>query len=140
MTDSPNVELVRSIYADWERGDFSAAEWAREDMEYVHADGLSPDSWEGLPRTAGGLRDFLSAWENYKLAVEEYRELDDDRMIVLVRRTGRGKTSGIELGELQSKGAHLFDLRGGKVARLVVWNDRDRAFADLGLEPGGDPP
>src|SRR6516162_9656101 len=34
MTDSPNVELVRSIYAALERGDFALAEWAHPQIEY----------------------------------------------------------------------------------------------------------
>jgi hypothetical protein len=43
--------------------------------------------------------------------------------------------SGLELGQIHSKGANLFDVQGGKVTRLVVYFDRARALADLGLAP-----
>jgi ketosteroid isomerase-like protein len=84
---------------------------------------------------AEGWRDSLSAWEDLRVeSVEEYRELDDERVLVLHDLGGRGKTSGLELGLAQTKAATLFDLRDGKVTRLVAYPDREQALADFGLE------
>ena len=137
---SANVELVRSIYAAWERGDFSSAEWAHPEIEYVSADGPDPGSWTGLARMAETNRDFLSVWDEWRVEADEYRELDDERVLVLTRRSGRGKTSGLEVGQLASTAASLFQIRDGRVARLVFYWDRDRAFAELGLSPEADAP
>jgi hypothetical protein len=35
---------------------------------------------------------------------------------------------------MRAKGATLYHFRGGKVTRTVNYFDRERAFADLGLE------
>ena len=132
---SANVELVRSIFAAWERGDYSAAEWADPQIEYVIADGPAPGTSTGLTGMADRLRDFLSAWEGVRLVADEYRELDGERILVLHRITGRGKTSGLEIGQLRGEGTYLFHICGGAVTRLVAYIDRDRALADLGLAP-----
>jgi hypothetical protein len=42
---SSNLELMRSIYSAWERGDFGAVEWADPDIEFVVADGPDADRW-----------------------------------------------------------------------------------------------
>jgi ketosteroid isomerase-like protein len=130
-----NLDLVRSIYAALERGDFGSAEWAHPEIEYVVADGPDPGSWTGLADMAEAARARLSLWEGYRIEAEEYRELDDERVLVLVHRSGRGKTSGLELGQIGTKGAQLIHVRDGKVTRYVTWADRERALADLGLAP-----
>ena len=71
MTDSANLNLVRSIYAAWERGDFSSTEWADPEIEYVHADGPDAGTWNGLARMVGAFRDYLSAWEQWRVEAEE---------------------------------------------------------------------
>jgi ketosteroid isomerase-like protein len=108
-----NVEIVRSIYAAWERGDFSATEWLHPEIEFAMVGGPSPGIWTGLAGMAAATHEFLSAW--------------------LIHHRGRGKTSGLELGQMHTKNAALFHVRDGKVTRFVAYWDRERALADLGL-------
>jgi ketosteroid isomerase-like protein len=131
---SANLELVRSIYADWERGDFGSAEWAHPEIEFVIVDGPEPGSWTGLAGMAAAGRERLSPWDNLRVEVDEYRELDGDRMLVLDHISGRGKKSGLGLGQMQTKGAHVFDIHDGKVIKLVFYNDRERALVELWRE------
>ena len=131
---SGNLDLVRSIYADLERGDFSRADWADPEIEYVRVDGPEPGTWSGLAAMAAVWREVLSAWEDFRVEVDDYREVDNERVLALLRFSGRGKTSGIEAGQMRGKGATLLHVRERKVTRMVHYWDRDRALADLGLE------
>jgi ketosteroid isomerase-like protein len=131
---SANLDLVRSIYAEWERGDFRSVEWAHPEIEFVIVGGPSPGSWTGLAGMAKGWRGWLSAWEEYHTNTDECRELDNDRVLVLSHGSGRGKTSGVEVEQLVTNGAALFHVRHHKVTRLVIYMDLDRALADLGLK------
>jgi ketosteroid isomerase-like protein len=130
---STNLDLVRSILAANERGDYSATEWAHREIEFVIADGPSPGSWTGLAGMTEGWLDMANAWEGLRTVADEYRAIDEERVLVLVRRSGRGKKSGVELGGIGSEGAGVFYVRDSKVTKLVVYFDRDRALADLGL-------
>jgi ketosteroid isomerase-like protein len=131
---SANLDLVRSIYADWERGEWSDVDWADPQIEFVFVGGPDAGSWKGLAGMAEGSRDWLSAWEHLNAEVQEYRELDDGRVLVLTGLRGRGKSSGLDFGDIRTKTANLWHIGGGKVTRLVLYWDPDRALADLGLE------
>src|SRR3954468_15749239 len=128
-----NVELVRSIYAAWGRGDFSSTEWAHPDIEFVSADGFEVGSSTGLAGMGRAWRNWIDAWEEYRVEVDEYCELDGERILVLMLHCGRGKTSGLDVGQTKRAGANVLHVRDGKVARLVLYWDRDRALVDLGL-------
>jgi hypothetical protein len=131
------LDLVRSIYAAWGRGDFTSAEWAHPDIEVVAADGIEAGSWAGLAGMAQMWQGWLKIWEKYRVEVDEYRELDDERILVLMLHCGRGKTSGLDLGQIgeggKRAGANVMHVRDGRVTRLILYWDRDRALADLGL-------
>jgi ketosteroid isomerase-like protein len=131
---SENLDLVRSIFAKWECGDFSTAEWMHPGIEFDGPDGLDGSRLTGVAAVAEGWRLWLSTWQGYRVEAEEYRELDRGRVLVFVQHGGRGRASGLEIEDLKREGANVFDLRDGKVMRLAVYWDRDRALADLGLE------
>jgi ketosteroid isomerase-like protein len=132
---SANMDLVRSIFAAIERGDYRKAEWADPRIEYVIADGPEPGSFTGLAGMAEVMRVIFSAFDDLRDEAEGLRELDAERVLVLTRASGRGKTWGMNI---EQRGAQLFEIHDGKVTRLVNYFDRDHAFADLGLTPEVD--
>jgi ketosteroid isomerase-like protein len=128
---SANLDLVRSIYADWERGDFTNGDWADPEIEWVSVDGPDPGRMSGLTAVADLNRDFLSAWRAWRVIAEQIRPLDKERTLVLTRRVGQGKVSGAQVDE---PAANVVYIRNGRVFRLIFYWDRAHAFADLGLE------
>lgn len=137
---SANVELVRSIFAVWEHGDFGSAEWADPEIEYIVADGPSPGRWTrpagmqrarvrgSQPGRTRGLWSRITASSTTSVS------------FVLTRFGGRGRTSGVELEEVHAKGAWLFQIREQTVTSIVQYLDRDRALADLDVateDPSG---
>jgi ketosteroid isomerase-like protein len=135
---SENLDLVKSIFAAWERGDFSSAGWAHPEIEFVMTGGLSEGRWSGISEMSQAWSAMLRAWENLRAVPDEFRELEGDRVLVLLRNRGRGKGSGIEIGEISTKAANLFTISDGKVTSLILYWDRDRALADLGLAGEAD--
>jgi hypothetical protein len=83
---------------------------------------------------AEGFREWLRTWENFRLSVDDYRPLDGERVIVLDRLSGYGTISGLKIPD--AKTATLFHIHRGKVTKLVLYWDRERALADLGLNDG----
>jgi ketosteroid isomerase-like protein len=128
---SANLDLVRSIYAPWERGDFSQVGWARPDIEYSIVGGLEPGRWSGVSAMTERSREQLREFDHFRIEVDGCREVDEERVLVLWQFRGRGKASGLEP---PGTGAYLFQVRDGKVIKLEFHVDRDRALADLGLE------
>jgi len=129
---SSNLELVRSITAAHARGDFSCIEWADPEIEYVIVDGPSPGKWTGPAAMAASFRGNLTGWKDFRVEVDEYRELDDKRVLVLTRTSAQGKSGGLVVGQMRAKGAVLYHLGDGKVTRLVYYWDRERALTDVG--------
>lgn len=131
---------MRSLFAAWERGDFTATDWAHPEIEFVIADGPAAGNWTGLAGMAQGWRELMSAWEDHSAEVDEYRQVDDERVLVIIRMRGRGKISGLDLAEIQAKGAAIYHVGDGKVTKLVIYGDHKQALADVGLVAEADSP
>jgi ketosteroid isomerase-like protein len=130
---SDNVQLVRSIYERWAEGDFGDASWADPDFELVLVDGPTPGRFKGLAAAGAAWGATIDGFAEFRALPEEIRALDDERVLVFTQNTGRGRRSGLELGEMVTRGANVVHLRAGKVTRLDAYFNRDLAVSELGL-------
>jgi ketosteroid isomerase-like protein len=126
-----NVESLRAVYAKWEHGDFSASlPLFDEDLTLTIDPGI-PDG--GKYQGTDGVRDymsrFLDPWESISIAGESF-EAVGDTVLVKVRQTGIGRTSGVPV---EHRYFQLWTFRGGKVIRLDVIMSETRALEAAGL-------
>jgi hypothetical protein len=76
----------------------------------VVADGTDPGVWTRIRAMAAAWREALNVWEDVRTKVDEYRELDDERVFALLSWSGRGKTSGFDLADVPWTGANVFHI------------------------------
>ena len=127
-----NVEIVREIFADRRGLIGSASEKAARDVEFDFSD-VYPD--RPVLRGVEEMRRFRETgpWSGAPVHIEPERliDVDDERVLALVRVTATGQESGIEV-EISS--AHEFTIRDGLVVRVKVYSDHAHALKAVGLE------
>ncbi len=127
-----NVELVRSAYqAGAERGPAAALDFFHREAEW-HPQREDPDSTPRRGREAimRYFDQWLDAWQDFRMEPESLLDAGD-KVVALIRITGRGRSSGIEFPELQS--AHVITLRESQIVRVQAFSDRDEALQAAGL-------
>jgi ketosteroid isomerase-like protein len=128
-----NVETVRGIYAEWERGRFYAA-LPQFDPE-ITFETFMPDATEnvvvqGLDQIEAFMRDWFGQWRDYRIIGEEFRPVGRDQVFVAGRQAGTGVHSG---AEVESPGFTVWTFRGGKIVKLLSHYDRAQALQAVGL-------
>jgi ketosteroid isomerase-like protein len=134
-TSQENIEIVRRIYAEWEKGNLQAGV-ELFDPEIVF-ESFMPDSSErvvvhGPDEVDAFMREFLAQWRDYRLFGEEFRQVDGETVVVVGRQTAIGRQSGVAV---EDQIFSIWTFRGDNVVQLIF----DRGDPRRALEAAGVP-
>jgi ketosteroid isomerase-like protein len=123
-----DVQTLRRGYAALNRGDLSVvAELLDPDIEW-HEPAPSPEA--GTHRGRDGFESFLRGWlesfEDFRVEPERVVERGDE-LVVVVRQSGTGRTSGLSV---ETRLAHVWTVADGKAVRWEAVADPEAALAD----------
>ena len=127
-----NAELVRRGYEAFSHGDIEAA-LAMFDPDIEIED---HDRSLETPTRYRGRDGFLTLFATVNEGFSDVRYIPEDatevgdRVLVEVRRTGRGSASGAQVDERQF---HVWDVVAGRAVRFRVYLDRHQALEAVGL-------
>ena len=126
-----NVEILRSGYVAWNRGDRDTAfEFLEPEFELqLPEGGMNVGSFQGREAVTKLWEGYLEVFDFFHMEPEEFFDADD-RVVVFVHMPARGKGSGVEV---QFRPAHLWTMRAGKAVRLEVFPEREKALEAAGL-------
>lgn len=125
------MEIVKRVIDAFNRRDADAmADLTTLDVEWFPAMGaLEGEVFRGREGVATYWGRLDEAWEEYRLVVDEYRDLGGC-VLILGRVVGRGRGSGVPV---ETPTGGTWDLRGGKVRRTRAFLDHGEALRAAGL-------
>jgi ketosteroid isomerase-like protein len=128
-----NVEIVRRALEAWERSDLkAAADLLDPEVEWRMPPNIpEAGTYRGRDEVIRRLEEFLEAWDDLAVTVEELIDAGD-RVVALVRYSGQGRGSGIEIGGV-STDAQVWTLRDGKALRVELYGGTADALEAAGL-------
>ena len=89
------------------------------------------ETYRGIEGFLQFLSQMSEAWNDPRWTPEGYEDAGDELVVVYIRFTGRGKSSGIEI---ERPMAHLCTVRHEKLVRHETFWDRDEILEAAGLE------
>ena len=128
-----NIKTVRDGFAAFNRGDLDAfLDGATDDIDYRAVEGALDDRGpiQGKDALRAFMQDWLDLFDDFRAEPVELIETGEDKVIAVVRISGRAKLSGVETDLTY---AELWKLRDGKVAWGRQYWTRDEAVEAAGL-------
>ncbi len=127
-----NVEIVRSAYEQFAAtGQFVADTATRDfawDMSNFHG-WPEQQVYEGVEGAETFLSEWLTAWDDWELEVEELHDAGE-KVVALVRQRGRSKRSGMQV---EMSFAQVWTLRDGMQSRMEMYSDPTEGLRAVGL-------
>jgi ketosteroid isomerase-like protein len=126
-----NVEVVRSIYRAWEKGE-SARDFIDADVEYVNP----PYAVEpGVSRGRAMFGRIRDAYEDVSVRPQRFVDAGD-HVVVVARISGTSRTAGVPIDR---EHGYVWTIRDGRAVRFRWFNSGAEAFEAAGLEGLSEP-
>jgi ketosteroid isomerase-like protein len=128
-----NVDVVRRMAEAFSDGGLDAiAELWDPDIDWRAAEGAIDDVGEmhGPVAVRRYVQDWIDTFDDFRVVVEELRDVGDDRVLAIQRLKGRAKLSGTET---EIRFAVVTTVRDGKVVRGREYLSVDDALEAVGL-------
>jgi ketosteroid isomerase-like protein len=124
-----NVKVVADCIEAWQRGDFetSLSYWS-EDAVWQSA-GVEGTAYRGRAGVERAMEEWTGAFTGYWLQGDELIDAGD-RVVLLWREGGRGRTSGVPVEE---EGGTVFTIEDGRIVHAQFYDHRADALAACGL-------
>ena len=94
------------------------------------------DTQRGQPSAVAGFADMLRDWSSYVVELHGLLDVSDDEVVVFVRESMAGRSSGLET---TTESALIFTVADGMVVRVRPFLDVGQARAAAGVDPSVQP-
>jgi len=87
--------------------------------------------YHGVEGTREFLTEWVGAWDDWKLETEQFVDAGDEKVVVILRQTGRSKATGVHT---EMHFGQLWTLKGEKQLRMQMYASPAEALEAAGLK------
>ncbi len=129
-----NAELVRRAVNATNRRDLATLDAIFSEETEFHSTFAASEG--RVFRGRQGIRDYFATlgevFDDMRVEIEAITDAGEDRLVVVVRVTGRGKGSGVNV---EQRNGQVWRFANRKIARIDSYLNPTDAFAAAGLQP-----